>query len=300
MSTAAELLPAESLEELEDTIPLLGEAVEVPADNTHLVVFPSLQQRLSTLTQMVNLGRTIAIVIGDYGSGKTLLARYCHTDLWRDKKQIHLSAQAGLPMTQLCRELTRTLGIHGKGTITFTRITRLLINNHAHLHHVLVIDDANNLTRDVLLALLRLKQALAAKQADFNIVLFAEPEIKHALVHESLEDYSDGWAGYIYLPRLGEQDVADYVRDRTSLVASDRPQPDAEDISTIHEKSGGLPLRINELLDRLWLEEKPARKKKPDRRRRWMAGMAAAGLLALLTVVFMWPRAVDQFLARLF
>lgn len=298
--TAAQLLAPDNQDDFEDTIPLLGEPVEVPADSTHLVMYPSLRQRLGTLEQMVKLGKAIAIVIGDYGSGKTLLARYCHTDLWSDRKQIHLSAQAGLSMTQLCRELTRTLGIRGKGNINFARISRLLINNHAHLHHVLVIDDANNLTRDVLLALLRLKQALVEKKADFNIVLFAEPEIKHALVHESLEDYSDGWAGYIYLPRLSAQDVADYVRDRTTMVANGRAAPDEEDVAALHEQSGGLPLRINELLDRLWLEDKPAQKKKGRRPRLLWLGIAGGMLLTLLAVAFMWPRAVDQILTRLF
>ena len=237
-----------------EEVPVLADAVSVSGGNP-LFLYPALQQRLLTLLHMVDQGKAIILVIGDFGSGKSTLAEHCEQKSWQDRRLVHISAVQEYTVRNLVKTVASATGVENPN-ITFQALCKHLTNHSDTLDHLLVIDDAHNLSQDNLRALICLKKTLAPKSAKFDIVLFSEPDIKQSLTHGSLLAYSDGWANFIYLPRMNEQDVALYVEERLIHCGYTLRKPGSKQLKQIHQSSAGLPIRINEMLAREVLDRK--------------------------------------------
>ncbi len=237
-----------------DDVPVLADALPITG-GSQLFLFPALQQRLITLVHMVDQGKSIILVIGDFGSGKSTLAEHCERESWRDKVLVHINAVQDFTVRDLIKAVACATGAN-KPNITFQALCKHLTDQSETLNHLLVIDDAHNLSQDNLRAILCLKKILTPKSAKFGIVLFSEPDIKQSLIHNSLLGYTDGWATFIYLPRLNEQDVSFYVEDRMIQCGFKLRKPHGKHLKAMHQASGGLPMRINEILAREALDHK--------------------------------------------
>ncbi len=249
---AAEAVQDQGVDISSNNPPVLGEALALSAGTT-LFLYPALQQRISTLVHMVDHGKAIILVVGDFGSGKSTLAEHCEREYWRDKVLVHINAVQDFTVRDLVKAVATATGV-SKQNLTFQELCKHLTNQSGQLNHVLVIDDAHNLSQDNLRALLCIKKLLAAKQSRFAILLFSEPDIKHSLIHDSLRGFTDGWANFIYLPRLNEVDVSFYVEDRLLQCGYQLPKPRPRALKAMHQASGGLPIRINEMLARDFLD----------------------------------------------
>ena len=193
--------------------------------------FPLLQQRLSLLNQMVGSHSMLIVVIGERGSGKTAL--------------MHEFISMSGHQWQACRFKLKSR--KGKSQRPWNNL-----NNRAAYRSVkesppsLIIDDAHELSPSELKKLLRSAFSKPEHRKFQTIVLFSEPGIRERFADISRWLPPKSVIDKIFMTPFNENQTADYLNHRlraSGLMRQNLFTPDQ--IQNIHQRSGGLPGRIN-------------------------------------------------------
>ncbi len=116
---------------------------------------------------------------------------------------------------------------------------------------VLIIDEAQNLSNDVLEQIRLLSNLETDKQKLLQIVLMGQPELKEVLAQEELRQRI---LVHYELHPLAPTDIAHYIQHRLSLAGgSGRPSFTKWALRAIHRGSGGIPRIVNNLCDKAML-----------------------------------------------
>ncbi|HDH34976.1 MAG TPA: peptidoglycan-binding protein, partial [Nitrospirae bacterium] len=133
-------------------------------------------------------------------------------------------------------------------------INDYLLKSHAEGRKaVLIIDEAQNLTADVL-EQLRLLTNLETNQCKLlQIVLLGQPELKTKLEQPELRQLSQRIIARYHLDSLSKKDVGAYVTHRLSVAGLQKQLFPDSTITKLYQLSGGIPRIINVLCDRALL-----------------------------------------------
>lgn len=226
-------------------------------DNKFYFESPALKQRLQTLSHMVENNKALLCVTGDEGGGKTSLLRYFVDGLDGDWRAYELSVTRGLTSKQLLNHIAESFqaDAHKKESKLITNIfNRIKILNQQQCFPVLVIDDGHQTDPKAMSALQKLVRAAADKELKMSVVLFANREIRDIFNDCALRDVAEEWVYNIYLPRLSEKDLTDYLLHRMTIAGMLIDQPfKSADVSAIYKVSKGLPGKVNEVAHRMLL-----------------------------------------------
>jgi general secretion pathway protein A len=130
----------------------------------------------------------------------------------------------------------------------------LLQAHAAGRNNVLVIDEAQNLSPEVLEQLRLLTNLETSERKLLQIILIGQPELRTMLARPELEQLAQRVIARYHLDALGEEESAQYVRHRLEVCGLQRPLPfDRAALRKVHAASGGVPRRINLLCDRALL-----------------------------------------------
>ena len=130
----------------------------------------------------------------------------------------------------------------------------LLASHAAGRNNVLVIDEAQNLSADVLEQLRLLTNLETSERKLLQIILIGQPELREMLARPELEQLAQRVIARYHLNALTEAETAQYVRHRMEVSGLKRPLPfDARALRRVHQLTGGVPRRINLLCDRALL-----------------------------------------------
>jgi len=192
---------------------------------------PLIRQRLSLLSQMVGSHSMFIVVIGERGSGKTTL--------------MHEFISMTGHQWQACRFKLKSRRDKSQ------RLWQNL-NNRAVYRSIdesipsLIIDDAHQLSPSELKKLLRSSFSKPERRKFQSIVLFCEPEIRNRFADISRWLPPKSVIDKIFMTPLNEKQTADYLKHRLRTSGMIRQNPFTPDqICNIHQRSGGLPGRIN-------------------------------------------------------
>ena len=192
---------------------------------------PLIHQRLSLLNQMVGSHSMLIAVIGERGSGKTTL--------------MHEFISMTGHQWQACRFKLKSRNDKSQ------RLWHNL-NNRAAYRSLnesppsLIIDDAHQLLPSELKKLLRSAFSNPERRKFQSIVLFSEPGIRERFADISRWLPPKSVIDKIFMTPLSEKQTADYLKHRlraSGLIRQGLFAPDQ--IHHIHQRSGGLPGRIN-------------------------------------------------------
>jgi general secretion pathway protein A len=118
---------------------------------------------------------------------------------------------------------------------------------------VLIIDEAQNLSADVL-EQLRLLTNLETNQCKLlQIILLGQPELKEKLERLELRQLSQRIIARYHLDSLPKNDVGAYVTHRLLVAGLQKQLFPASTITKLYQLSGGIPRIINVLCDRALL-----------------------------------------------
>ena len=193
--------------------------------------FPLLQQRLSLLNQMVGSHSMLIVVIGERGSGKTAL--------------MHEFISMARHQWQACRFKLKSR--KGNSQRPWNNL-----NNRAAYRSVnesppsLIIDDAHQLSPSELKKLLRSAFSKPECRKFQSIVLFSEPGIRERFADIARWLPPKSVIDKVFMTPLNEKQTSDYLQHRlraSGLLRQDLFTPDQ--VRNIHQRSGGLPGRIN-------------------------------------------------------
>ncbi len=134
-------------------------------------------------------------------------------------------------------------------------LNAFLLQSHAQgRNSVLIIDEAQNLSADVLEQLRLLTNLETSERKLLQIILIGQPELRELLAQPRLEQLAQRVIARYHLDALGRDETEHYVRHRLEVAGLSRALPfERRALERIHRRSGGVPRRINLLCDRALL-----------------------------------------------
>ena len=119
---------------------------------------------------------------------------------------------------------------------------------------MLIIDEAQNLSIDVLEQLRLLTNLETNERKLLQIILIGQPELRDMLLKPELEQLAQRVVARFHLDPLAEEETAHYIKHRLSVAGMNGLIPfDREARHRIFELTRGVPRRINLLCDRALL-----------------------------------------------
>jgi general secretion pathway protein A len=214
---------------------------------------PSYQGAYASLLYGIHEHRGFIVLTGEIGTGKTTLLRRLMENL-EPKVRCVFFYNATLTF-QECLDFTcEELGLQLRETGPLQKIQALnqfLTDQLARGGTVvLLIDEAQNLSEEVLENLRLLSNLETATEKLLQIVLVGQPELETKLDQPTLRQLRQRIAIQCQLERLDDEEVGPYIHYRLSAVGNKRPQlftPDA--VQEVAYYAKGFPRLINVLCD---------------------------------------------------
>jgi general secretion pathway protein A len=121
-------------------------------------------------------------------------------------------------------------------------------------NNVLIIDEAQNLSPDVLEQLRLMTNLETHERKLLQIILIGQPELRDMVAQPGLQQLAQRVIARFHLEALSEDETAQYIRHRLAVAGMTGPIPfPADSLKRIHRLCRGVPRRINLLCDRALL-----------------------------------------------
>ena len=208
-------------------------------------------------------GGGFVLLTGDIGTGKTTICR-CFMEQIPAGCHVAYIFNPKLTVTELlqsvCQEFhitTAAAAASGPPTLKdyIDALNAFLLQSHAAgQSSVLIIDEAQNLTLDVLEQLRLLTNLETSERKLLQIVLIGQPELRALLARPEMEQLAQRVIARFHLDALTEAESAQYIAHRLAVAGFTGPLPfDAQALRRIHRLARGVPRRINLLCGRALL-----------------------------------------------
>ena len=194
---------------------------------------------------------------GEVGAGKTTLCRALLDQLGNNFSTA-LILNPALDPDQLIKSVATEFGLNTKGLDrleTITEINHFLLEQMAQGREtVLIIDEAQNLTNDLLEQVRLLSNLETDDRKLLQIVLMGQPELRDRLNHHNLRQLRQRITVRYHLRPLKYTEIAQYVQHRLGVSGGKGPPYfTAPAIWRIHRYTKGIPRLINALCDKCLL-----------------------------------------------
>lgn len=197
-------------------------------------------------------------VTGEVGTGKTTILRTLLSHLDESKYRVAFIFNPKLTAFELLRNINREFGVADDGLNNPDLIHALngflLSENQAGRTPILVIDEAQNLSGEVLEQIRLLSNLETEEDKLIQVVLFGQPELRHHLNDHSLRQLNQRIAVRYQLRPLNREETTSYILHRLNIAG--RPDGNLfspKALSRVFQCSGGIPRRINLICDRALL-----------------------------------------------
>jgi general secretion pathway protein A len=134
-------------------------------------------------------------------------------------------------------------------------LNQFLLREHAAgRNNVLIIDEAQNLSAEVLEQLRLLTNLETSERKLLQIILIGQPELRAMLARPELEQLAQRVIARFHLDAMTAPETAEYIQHRLEVAGLTRPLPfDRRALQRVHQLSRGVPRRVNLLCDRALL-----------------------------------------------
>ncbi|MDH3357095.1 MAG: AAA family ATPase [Desulfobacteraceae bacterium] len=223
----------------------------------YLFLSRSHEEALAHLTYAVIQGEGFMEITGEVGTGKTTLCRAFLEHLDNDTKVAYIF-NPNLDAVELLKAINDEFSIPSDADNTKDLIDTLnafLIEQKTQgKNTILLIDEAQNLTNEILEQLRLLSNLETAKHKLLHIILVGQPELKEKLDSHELRQLRQRISLSCRLTPLNFKDVRNYIQHRIN-VASGKPGIQFADAAyrSIYNYSKGIPRLINIVCDRALL-----------------------------------------------
>ncbi|MFT3856189.1 MAG: AAA family ATPase [Aquabacterium sp.] len=246
----------------------------IAPDPRYLFMSERHREALAHLLYGVGGGGGFVVLTGEIGAGKTTVCR-CFLEQIPRRTNVAYIFNPKLTVAELLKSICDEFRIpyqhEGPGTATIKDyvdpLNEFLLKTHAvGQNNVLIIDEAQNLSPDVLEQLRLLTNLETSERKLLQIMLIGQPELRTMLAAPELEQLAQRVIAHFHLDALTEEETGQYIQHRLSVAGLKRGRLfDAKAVRRIHQLSKGVPRRINLLCDRALLGAYAENKTKVDR-----------------------------------
>jgi len=192
------------------------------------------------------------VITGEIGSGKTTLIKKFLTEL--DENVIVAKIfQTQLDEVELLQAILVEFGLNpfsAKKVELLNMINQFLVDSYLSGKQVLlIIDDAQNLTKRVLEEVTMLSGVETQKEKILHVILVGQPELNHKLESHDMEQLLQRVSLRYHVRALTEEEARGYIEHRLSIAGVDKQLFDQEIYPDIYKYTGGIPRLINTICD---------------------------------------------------
>ncbi|MCK5305918.1 MAG: AAA family ATPase [Candidatus Omnitrophica bacterium] len=215
------------------------------------------EDALMKMLYVVEEGLGGGVLTGVFGCGKTVVSQALLEKLPSDKYKIAVITNPQLEYVDLLRAIVRNLK-SVKLPVKKTELSadslleilgNILENNDRDGREtVIVIDEAHIIRDESIFEALRLLLNFQKKDKFLlTLLLFGQPELKQRI--EDNKQLEQRIAVKSHLEAFGQQDTRNYIIHRLRVVQGADTVFDENVFEIIHNRSGGIPRRINRICD---------------------------------------------------
>ncbi|MCH8179816.1 MAG: AAA family ATPase [Proteobacteria bacterium] len=234
----------------------------IAPDPRYLFMSERHREALAHLLYGVGGGGGFVLLTGEIGAGKTTVCRCFLEQIPRRCNVAYIfnpKLNAAELLQAICDEFRIPVQPDASGQASMkARVDALneyLLKTHAvGQNNVLIIDEAQNLSPEVLEQLRLLTNLETSERKLLQIILIGQPELRQMLAQPELEQLAQRVIARFHLDALSEGETSQYIQHRLSTAGLRRGTLfDSKALRRIHHITKGVPRRINLLCDRALL-----------------------------------------------
>ncbi len=193
------------------------------------------------------------MLTGEVGTGKTTLCRNLLADL-PENVDVALILNPNINRRELLETVCDELKIdcpedQSKKKLLDSINDHLLTTYAQNRHTVLIIDEAQLLSHNVLEQVRLLTNLETTKSKLLQIILIGQPELSDLLSRNDLRQLSQRVTARYHLPAISRDEIQDYINFRLGVAGCKKPLFSAQSLKLLHKLSEGIPRKINVLAD---------------------------------------------------
>ncbi|NUZ06903.1 AAA family ATPase [Schlegelella sp. ID0723] len=240
---------------------LTHEPFSIAPDPRYLFMSKRHREALAHLLYGVGGGGGFVLLSGEIGAGKTTVCR-CFLEQIPENTNVAYIFNPKLTVIELLKAVCDEFGVkpepptHGEPTATtyVDALNAFLLQAHgAGRNNVLIIDEAQNLSADVLEQLRLLTNLETSERKLLQIILIGQPELRALVARPDLEQLAQRVIARFHLDALTEAETDQYIRHRLAVAGTHANLFDRAAARRIYRLTRGVPRRINLLCDRAML-----------------------------------------------
>ncbi|MEM1263186.1 MAG: AAA family ATPase [Pseudomonadota bacterium] len=230
----------------------------ITPDPRYLFMSERHSEALAHLMYGINESDGFVQLTGEVGTGKTTLIRSMFLQL-SEKADIALILNPQLSPREFLAAIAGELDIPGIGDddslkTLLDSLTKHLVTSHAAGRRtILVVDEAQLLSVDVLEQVRMLTNLETARQKLLQIILIGQPELRELLARNDLRQLAQRITARYHLQPLTNSEVGQYIDHRLKVAGAlgELFAPAAK--REVYKRSRGIPRLVNVLCDRALL-----------------------------------------------
>jgi len=207
----------------------------------------------ASMESTIWLADGFVVITGEIGSGKTTLLQSFLAELDDDVVYAVVS-QTQLTPTQFLQSVLTEFGFkpfNKRKVELLDMLNMFLIEQYSNGKKVvLVVDEAQNLTRKVLEEIRLISGIETHKEKVLRIILAGQPELRDTLDSAGLKQLTQRVRLRFHLGPLDRREMREYIEHRLSVAGAEEKKLFGDDtFDIIHRYTGGVPRLINTLCD---------------------------------------------------
>ncbi|OEF25472.1 ExeA family protein [Vibrio rumoiensis] len=202
-------------------------------------------------------GGGFALLTGEVGTGKTTVSKALLSVLESNIKT-GLILNPTYTSIELLESICDEFSIEYQTPASLKQLTQAiyqyLLDNHAQgIQTLLLIDEAQHLSADVLEQLRLLTNLETESQKLLRVLLIGQPELQYKLQTEELRQLAQRITGRYHLLPLTDQEVAQYIQFRLQVAGCRYEVFSTKAVKAIAKQTQGVPRLINLVCDKCML-----------------------------------------------
>ena len=218
-------------------------------------LFWSRQHRLAfTMLEYGVMSRSpITVITGDVGAGKTTLVQYLLQSMVEDVA-VGLISNAQGGRGELLQWVLHAFDVPFDPQQSYVQLFQKLQDHLIGVYAmgrrtILIIDEAQNLTRETIEELRMLTNINSNKDELLQLILVGQPEFREMIRQPELRQFLQRVGASFHLGPMSVETVADYIAHRLRVAGGTGNEIDPAAGHTIHHATGGVPRLVNQLCD---------------------------------------------------